>query len=125
MTEAAQEAFAGTGGPGTARPQGGTFSGRARAKLHDAKVQRAMRNFNLAAARSRAMTELPELEDIRTDAAAIRDTALADLDVWLERFEAEATRRGVKVHWAETHADVNRIVAAIARDADGGKVIKS
>jgi L-lactate dehydrogenase complex protein LldF len=125
MTEAAQEAFAGTGGPGTVRPQGGTFTGRARAKLHDAKVQRAMRNFNLAAARSRAMTELPELEDIRTDAAAIRDTALADLDVWLERFEAEATRRGVKVHWAETHADVNRIVTAIARDAGVGKVIKS
>ncbi|MFN8751888.1 MAG: LutB/LldF family L-lactate oxidation iron-sulfur protein [Betaproteobacteria bacterium] len=125
MTEAAQEAFSGTGGPGTARPQGGTFSGRAHDKLHDAKVQRAMRNFNLAAARSRAMAELPELEDIRTAAAAIRDTALADLDVWLERFETEATRRGVKVHWAETHADVNRIVAAIAREAGVRKVIKS
>lgn len=110
---------------GTARPQGGTFAGRAHAKLHDEKVQRAMRNFNLAAARARAMSELPELEDIRTASAAIRDTALADLDVWLERFEAEATRRGVTVHWAETHADVNRIVTAIAREAGVRKVIKS
>jgi L-lactate dehydrogenase complex protein LldF len=110
---------------GTAKSQPGTFAGRAHDKLHDAKVQRAMRNFNLAMARSRAMAELPGLEDIRTDAAAIRDVALADLDVWLERFEAEATRRGVKVHWAETHADVNRIVAAIAREAGVRKVIKS
>jgi L-lactate dehydrogenase complex protein LldF len=47
------------------------------------------------------------------------------LDVWLERFEKEATRRGVTVHWAETHEDANRIIVDIARANDVKKVIKS
>ncbi len=102
-----------------------TFKQRAHDKLNDAKVQRAMRNFNLAAARARAVTEVDNFEDLRTAAAAIRDRSLADLDVWLERFEREATRRGTKVHWAETHEDINRIVLEIARAADVRKVIKS
>ena len=104
---------------------GSTFKQRAHIKLHDAKVQRAMKNFNLAGARARAMVELDNLEDIRTDAAGIRDCALADLDVWLERFETEARRRGTHVHWAETHADINRIVLEIAAKASVRKVIKS
>ena len=104
---------------------GSTFKQRAHIKLHDAKVQRAMKNFNLAGARARAMVELDNLEDIRTDAAGIRDRALAELDVWLERFETEARRRGTHVHWAETHADINRIVLEIAAKASVRKVIKS
>ncbi len=101
------------------------FKSRAHDKLNDAKVQRAMRNFNLAAARSRAVAEVDNFEDLRTAAAAIRDRSLADLDVWLERFEREATRRGTKVHWAETHDDINRIVIEIAKAASVRKVIKS
>ena len=104
---------------------GATFKQRAHIKLHDAKLQRAMKNFNLAGARARAMAEVDNLEDLRTDAAGIRDRALADLDVWLERFETEARRRGTQVHWAETHADINRIVLEIAAKASVRKVIKS
>jgi L-lactate dehydrogenase complex protein LldF len=102
-----------------------SFKDRAHDRLNDAKVQRAMRNFNLAAARSRGMLDMENLEDIRTSAAAIRDRSLAMLDVWLERFEKEAARRGVTVHWAETHEDANRIIVDIARANDVKKVIKS
>jgi L-lactate dehydrogenase complex protein LldF len=102
-----------------------TFKERVHDKLHDAKVQRAMRNFNLAGARARAIGELDNLEDIRTASAAIRDRALAHLDVWLERFEREALARGTHVHWAETHDDINRIVVDIARKAGVRKIIKS
>ena len=109
----------------SATAAGSTFKQRAHIKLHDVKVQRAMKNFNLAGARARAMVELDNLEDIRIDAAGIRDRALADLDVWLERFEAEARRHGTHVHWAETHADINRIVLEIAAKASVRKVIKS
>ncbi|MBI1397765.1 MAG: iron-sulfur cluster-binding protein [Betaproteobacteria bacterium] len=108
-----------------ARNGTGTFKQRAHDKLHDAKVQRAMRNFNLAGARARAVDEVPNFEDIRVTGAAIRDRALANLDVWLERFEREATRRGTRVHWAESHADINRIVVEIARAANVRKIIKS
>jgi L-lactate dehydrogenase complex protein LldF len=101
------------------------FKARAHDKLNDAKLQRAMKNFNLAGARARGVAELDNLEDIRTTAAAIRDRALASLDVWLARFEQEATRRGTHVHWAETHDDINRIVLEIARRTGVKKVIKS
>jgi L-lactate dehydrogenase complex protein LldF len=115
-----------------ARPKaGGTtyasvhFKRQAHDKLADAKMQRAMRNFNLAAARARGVQDLENLEEIRTEAAAIRDRALATLDVWLERFEEEATRRGTHVHWAETHEDINRIVLEIAARTGVRKAIKS
>jgi len=101
------------------------FKARAHDKLNDAKLQRAMKNFNLAGARARGVAELDNLEDIRTTAAAIRDRALASLDVWLARFEQEAARRGTHVHWAETHDDINRIVLEIARRTGVKKVIKS
>ena len=99
------------------------FKARAHDKLNDAKLQRAMKNFNLAGARARGVADLENLEDIRTTAAAIRDRALASLDVWLARFEQEATRRGTHVHWAETHDDINRIVLEIARRTGVKKVI--
>ena len=101
------------------------FKARAHDKLNDAKVQRAMRNFNLAGARARGIADLDNFEDIRTAAAAIRDRSLASLDLWLARFEQEATRRGTKVHWAETHADINRLVIEIARRTGVKKIIKS
>ncbi|MCW5624955.1 MAG: iron-sulfur cluster-binding protein [Burkholderiales bacterium] len=101
------------------------FKTRAHDRLNDAKVQRAMRNFNLAAARTRGIVDLENFEDIRTAAAAIRDRSLAHLDVWLERFEREATRRGTVVHWAESHDDINRIVIEIAQRTGVRKVIKS
>lgn len=102
-----------------------SFKDRAHDRLNDAKVQRAMRNFNLAGARARGVLDLENLEDIRTSAAAIRDRSLAMLDVWLERFEREATRRGVTVHWAESHDDINRITVEIARANGVKKIIKS
>ena len=102
-----------------------SFKARAHDKLNDAKVQRAMRNFNLAGARARGIADLDNFEDIRTAAAAIRDRSLASLDLWLARFEQEATRRGTQVHWAETHADVNRLVIEIARRTGVQKIIKS
>ncbi len=101
------------------------FKARAHDKLNDAKIQRAMKNFNLAAARTRGVADLENLEDIRTAAASIRDHSLARLDLWLERFEQEATRRGTQVHWAETHDDINRIVIEIARRTAVKKIIKS
>ncbi|MBL8535342.1 MAG: iron-sulfur cluster-binding protein [Betaproteobacteria bacterium] len=101
------------------------FKQRAHDSLTNAKIQRAMRNFNLAGARARAVGEVENFEDLRTAAAAVRNRSLAMLDVWLERFEREATARGTHVHWAETHEDINRIVVEIAKRNAVKKIIKS
>src|SRR6185295_20252735 len=64
-------------------------------------------------------------EDIRTAAAAIRDRALDNLDVYLEAFERNATARGAVVHWAETTEEVNRIVCELAAKYGVRKAVKS
>ena len=73
---------------------------------------------------SRAMTAI----DFPATRAALKDRrnrALENLDVWLEAFEREATRRGTTVLFAETTEDAARLVADIARRHDVKKVIKT
>ena len=44
----------------------------------------------------------------------MRAQVLDNLDFYLEEFERNATARGTAVHWAETAADVSRIVCELA-----------
>jgi L-lactate dehydrogenase complex protein LldF len=75
--------------------------------------------------RSKALENLGDFEAVRSHATAIRDRVLDHLDLWLEHFEQEATKRGAVVHWAEDAADVQRIVADIARQHGVKKAVKS
>jgi len=92
------------------------FKRRAAENLHDEKLQRALTRLQtkFVDGRAAAIAALPDYRSIREAAAEIRDRVLRDLDGYLRRFEEEATARGAVVHWAETAADVNRIVADIA-----------
>jgi len=81
------------------------FKARASAALADATLQANLRKFQstgFTALRAKAVAEFgPELfEALRGEGAAIRDRSLAHLDAWLERFEAEAVRRGARVLFA-------------------------
>jgi len=60
-----------------------------------------------------------------TPPRAIRDRTLANLDIYLDSFERNAKARGTVVHWAETHADVHRIVRESASQHGVRKFIKS
>ncbi len=100
---------------------------RAAASLRDEKLQRGLGMIRLKAVvnRARAVAEFGEFEALREAGRAIRDRALADLDLWLERFEREATARGAVVHWAETAAEACRIVVDLARRNGIAAVAKS
>ena len=74
--------------------------------------------------RKRAVAEI-DLEATREASKAIRNTCIADLDLWLERFESEATKRGGQVLWARDGAEICRLVADIARRHGIKKAIKS
>ena len=93
------------------------FKARASTKLTDAKLQSALAKLqtNFVRGRAQRVAELDNFEAIRDAAAAIRDRALASLDVYLEEFERNAVARGAVVHWAQTAEDVNRIVIEIAQ----------
>jgi L-lactate dehydrogenase complex protein LldF len=103
------------------------FKARAGEKLADVKLQAALKKLqgNFVKGRAERILELDNFEDIRTAAAAIRDRALASLDLWLEEFERNATARGAVVHWAETTAEANRIVCELAAKYSVRKVAKS
>ena len=103
------------------------FKERVGAKLADVKLQAALKKLqgNFVKGRADRVAELDNFEELRTHAAAIRDRALNNLDVYLEEFEKNATARGAIVHWAETTADVNRIVCELAARYDVKKAVKS
>jgi L-lactate dehydrogenase complex protein LldF len=85
-------------------------------KLADVRLQEALSRLQtrFVEGRSAVIGEIHDLQKTRNAAAEIRDRVLNDLQHWLLYFEQQATKRGAIVHWAETGADVNRIVAEIA-----------
>jgi L-lactate dehydrogenase complex protein LldF len=103
------------------------FKARAGEKLADRKLQAALKKLqgNFVKGRADRVAELDNFEELRTHAATIRDRALNNLDVYLEEFEKNATARGTVVHWAETTADVNRIVCELAATYGVKKAVKS
>jgi L-lactate dehydrogenase complex protein LldF len=92
------------------------FKNQVTIKLADARLQDALSRLQtrFVEGRSAVISEIHDLQETRDAAAAIRDRVLNNLEIWLLQFEQQATARGAIVHWAETGADVNRIVAEIA-----------
>src|SRR5687767_11352614 len=103
------------------------FKATAGVKLTNANLQAALKKLqtNFVRGRAERVAELGNYEELRSAAAAIRDRALASLDLYLEEFERNATARGAVVHWAETREDVNRIVCEIAQHNGVRKAVKS
>ena len=103
------------------------FKKRAAEKLGDELLQANMRKAKgkFVDGRAKAVAEFGVWEEVRAHAAKVRDRALANLDAYLVEFEANATRRGAVVHWAETAEEACAIVAGIARDNGVRKAAKS
>ena len=103
------------------------FKARAGGKLADVKLQAALKKLQTNFVRGRAdrVAELDNFQAIRDAGAAIRDRALANLDLYLAEFERNATKAGAVVHWAETTAEANRIVCEIAAQHGVRKIVKS
>src|SRR5262245_8630722 len=103
------------------------FKATASAKLASPGLQAALTRLqgNFVRGRADRVAEFGNYEEMRGAAAAIRDRALAHLDLYLAEFERNATARGAVVHWAETREDVNRIICEIARQHGVKKAVKS
>ncbi|KAE9708217.1 (Fe-S)-binding protein, partial [Escherichia coli] len=102
------------------------FKARAEQKLADKRLQQNLTKLStkFVTARAAAIQDI-DFPAMREALKERRNRALENLDVWLATFEAEATRRGARVLFAETTADAARLVAEIARQHDVKKVIKS
>lgn len=107
-------------------PDRGQFKRDASAALADGTLRR---NYRAATQRVRArrderMAELNDVPGLRRIGNAIKQAALARLPELLEQLEANLIRRGVRVHWAETTDEANRVVLEIARRRGVTSVVK-
>ncbi len=102
------------------------FDRRVAAGLGDQGLQKSLTALkgSFVAARGRAVLALPEFEALRDDGKAIKDHTLANLDAYLETYEAAVLKRGGQVHWARDAAEARDIVRAICKQAGARTVTK-
>lgn len=75
--------------------------------------------------RDKMAMNLPEWEKLREIASRIKRHTIAHLADYLQQFEENAIRNGIKVHWANDAEEYNRIVYDILLSHGVSKVVKS
>src|SRR5690606_16195719 len=79
---------------------------------------------NFIQKRAEAAARLPEFDQLRDQAKAIKDHTLAHLDLYLERYEAKVLQQGGKVHWCATAEEARQTIISICRSLGARKVTK-
>lgn len=103
-----------------------SFKRNAREALADTQLQKALGHVRAGFIdkRRQAIDALPEFDRLRDSARAIKDHALAYLDLYLEAYETKVTGSGGHVHWAQTAEEARRIVLDICHAAEARTVTK-
>jgi len=104
-----------------------TFGENAKAALADSHLRGALKNATslFGERRKAAAASLPNWEDLRSEARAIKDDVLSHLDRYLEEFVGNAESRGAKIHWARDAAEANSIICDLAAESNARIVVKS
>src|ERR687891_2544149 len=109
------------------QPTSLAFKDNAHRALGDAALQQALglARSGFQQKRADAAARLPEFDDLRDAAAAIKDHTLAHLDLYLEAFEQRFVEQGGKVHWARDAAEARAVVLHLCKGAGARSVTKS
>jgi L-lactate dehydrogenase complex protein LldF len=104
-----------------------TFKENAKAALADVQLRGALKIATslFGERRKQAAASLPNWEDLRSQARAIKDEVLLHLDRYLEEFVYNAESRGATVHWARDAAEANSIICGLATERAARIVVKS
>jgi L-lactate dehydrogenase complex protein LldF len=104
-----------------------TFKENAKAALADVQLRGALKNATslFGEKRKQAVAGVANWEELRTQARAIKDEVLSDLDRYLEEFVRNAESRGAVVHRARDAAEANSIICGLAKERDARVVVKS
>jgi L-lactate dehydrogenase complex protein LldF len=102
------------------------FKQNAAQALKNAGLQRALARSgpSFIARRAAAAAALPEFEQLRDVARDIKNHAIANLDFYLETYEANVLKAGGKVHWCPTAEDARDAVLKICQAANAKTVTK-
>ncbi len=102
------------------------FKENARRALADAGLQKALARSgpSFVARRTAAVAALPEFEQLREIGREIKNHTLANLDFYLEAYEARVLAAGGKVHWCATAEEARAAVLRICQEAGARTVTK-
>ena len=103
-----------------------TFKANAHNALRDSEFQQTINKVGsgFIGRRTAATEALPEFDELRDNAKAIKDHVLGHLDIYLEAYEKKVEEAGGKVHWAETAAEARGIILDICRMNNARTVTK-
>ncbi|MCB9876315.1 MAG: iron-sulfur cluster-binding protein [Planctomycetes bacterium] len=103
------------------------FAAQAREALGDRTLTQAMRRVTdlFAERRAAALETVPDWQELRQQARAIKLHTLARLDHYLAQFAGAAAKNGAIVHWAEDAAAACRIVGELAQVHRATRLVKS
>ena len=98
----------------------------ARLSLKDQQLRNNMRSAmdSLISKRIISMPDDDERENLRELGNKVRARALSELPDLLELLEANLTKQGIQVHWANSTDEANAIVLKIAQTRNAKQVIK-
>jgi len=102
------------------------FPVAARRELADTtlRMNLAHATSTIRAKRAAVVAEVPDWEELRDAASAIKTDAMARLPELLVQLEEQVTARGGTVHWARDAAEANRIVTELVRATGASEVVK-
>jgi L-lactate dehydrogenase complex protein LldF len=92
-------------------------------KTHEAHFDELM--WMLRQKRDEAASQVPEWEQLRDLASAIKEHSLSNLAHYLEVFEESVQRNGGTVHWARDAHEHNQIVYDILKSKSAETLVKS
>jgi L-lactate dehydrogenase complex protein LldF len=88
-------------------------------EFHDRRL------WDLRHKRDREAAQIPEWEELRALASAIKEHTLSRLGDYLEQFERNAQANGMRVHWARDAAEHNQIVYDLLKERRVKTLVKS
>jgi len=103
------------------------FDERIGTALADSRLQAALEHlaFRFMTARNQAAADLPNWEELRTQAHAIKRHTIENLSTYLLQLEARVRERGGTVFWAEDAAQACSYVVELARARGVKLAVKS
>ena len=107
-------------------PSPETFKQNSKDALADKPLRKSLRTAMdmLMTKRKAVLSDEEELQMLRTLCEHIRQRSLARLPELLEQLEENLTKRGVRVHWAETPEQACQIIYGIIETHKGSLMVK-
>lgn len=105
---------------------GPTFPQGARKTLANTQMRRNLGHATrtIRTKRGQRVAEMPDWEDLRSAAEAVKFEVESRMPELLEEFERNVTARGGIVHWARDKHEANRIIADIIKSKGVDEIVK-